>query len=208
MASLNDRDLETSVKASALTARETEISADGSKRRNHVLGDDTAACSSARRGRSIWVDVVLLVVLVAVIAGGVLGYRVVKNVYAPAWSERDIVFVVEISHVDPAILPEYWHADAPMYVSDKTDATPIGYLMYSPYIFADVENSGYVTVRLIMHAEARYRKSKGYYRGETPILAGLSGNLRVDGISGNGMITAVYEADEYATLIAATSANP
>lgn len=209
MASVNDRDLETTVKASALTARETVDSADGSKHpRNHVLGDDAAAGSSGRRGRAIWVDIVLLVVLLAVIVGGALGYRAVKNVYAPAWSERNIVFVVEIPHVDPTIVPNYWHAEAPMYVSDKIDAAPIGYLMYSPYILTDVENSGYVTVRLIMHVEARYRKGKGYYCGETPILAGLSADFRVDGISGNGMITAVYEADEYAVLMATTSANP
>ena len=206
MASVNDRDLETAVKASALTARETADSADGGKHaRNRAFGDDTAAGSPVRRGRSIWVDVVLLVVLVGVIVGGVLGYRAAKNAYAPAWDERDIVFVVEFSRIDPSILPEFWHAEAPLYVSDKTGTTPIGYLMYSPYISADAENEGYVTVRVIMHAEARYRKGKGYYCGETPILAGLSGDLRVDGISGNGMILAVYEAEEYAAIAAENS---
>ena len=206
MASVNDRDLEPAVKASALTERETADSADSGKRtRNHVLGDDTAAGSPVRRGRSIWVDVVLLVVLVGVIVGGVLGYRAAKNAYAPAWDERDIVFVVEFSCIDPAILPEFWHAEAPLYASDMADATPIGYLMYSPRISADAKNDGHVTVRMVLHAEARYRKGKGYYCGDMPILAGLSGDLRVDGISGNGMILEVYEADEYAAIAAENS---
>ena len=209
MASVNDRDFGTATKASALIARETTDTAEGSKRtRNRTFGDDTATSpSTSRRRGSFWADLVLLVLLIAVIVGGVLGYRAVKNAYAPAWDKRNVVFVVEISGVDAAILPEFWHAEAPLYASDKTDAMPIGYLMDTPYVFADAENDGRVTVRLLMHSEARYRNGKGYYCGETPILAGLSGDLRVDGVSGNGMIMMVLEADEYAALVTETSAD-
>lgn len=208
MASVNDRDFGTAAKASALTARETADAAEGGKRtRSRALGDDAApGSSSGRRGGAIWADIVLLVVLIAVVIGGVLGYRAVKNAYAPAWEERKVVFVVEFACIDAEIIPDFWHADAPLYTSDKADALPIGYLMSSPDVIplpTDPEESdGRIckTVRLTLHSTVSYREGQGYYCGETPILAGLSGELRIDGISGTGMITAVYEADEYAAL--------
>ena len=206
MASVNDRDFGTAAKASVLTARETADAAEGSKRnRSRVFGDDTASGSSVgRRGWSLWADLILLVVLVAVVVGGVLGYRALKNIYAPAWEERKVVFVVEFTRIDEEILPDFWHADAPLYTSDKADASPIGYLMSNPTVSSlptDPEDGRvYKTVRLTLHSTVRYREGQGYYCGETPILAGLSGDLRIDGISGKGMITAVYEADEYTAL--------
>ena len=203
MASVNDRDFGTAKKASVLTARETADAAEGSKRtRNRVFGDDaTVGSPSGRRGGAVWVDLILLVVLVAVVVGGVLGYRAVKNAYAPAWEEKEIVFVVELSAIDEAILPDYWHAEAPLYTSNATDAAPLGYLMDRPEILptSATAEDGRVckTVRLALHNKVSYREGQGYFCGNTRILAGLSGDLRIDGISGVGMITAVYEVDEY-----------
>lgn len=204
MASVNDPRFGMDNKASSLVARQTIDTADKGKRaRNRAFdADDTPHSTASRRKGSIWVDLILLVVLAAVIVGGVMGYRAVKRVYAPEWEERDIVFVIDVSHVNASILPDFWHAEAPLYVSDEADATPIGYLMDSPYVMADSSESGYVTVRLLLHGKARYRKGEGYYCGNTPILAGLSGDVRVDGIAGNGTIMVIYEADEFESLTA------
>ncbi len=201
MASVNDRD----IKASALNAKKVSDTAESGKRgRNRAFGgeESVVGSSSGRRKSTIWVDIVLFVVLVGVIVGGVIGYRAVKNAYAPEWDEREIVFVVEMSSVDAEIVPSYWHADAPMYVSTDADAEPIGYLMKGPDIFpstgASDDGRTYKTVRLTLRGTAAYREGQGYYCGNTPILAGLSGNVRVDGISGTGLVVAVYEVDEYA----------
>ena len=209
MASVNDPRFGMDNKASSLTARRTTDTADKGKRaRNRTLGvEDIPHSTDSRRKGSVWVDLILLVVLATVIVGGVMGYRTLKRVYAPEWEERDIVFVMDVSHVNASILPDFWHAEAPLYVSDSVDAAPVGYLMDSPYVMDDASEDGYVTVRLLLHGKARYRKGEGYYCGNTPILAGLSGDVRVDGVSGNGMIMMVLEADEYAALIAETSAD-
>ena len=203
MASVNNRDFDTAEKASSLVVRETADTAESGKRsRTRVFGDDTVGSTATRRKGTVWVDLILLFVLVAVIVGGVLGYRAVKRAYSPVWEERRVVFVVEFPRIDAEILPEYWHVDAPMYTSDKVDDTPLGYLMENPCVTATdvIDGRTYKSLRLVMHSTVRYREGQGYYCGDTPILAGLSGTLRVDGVSGNGVITAVYEAAEYAAL--------
>ena len=61
-----------------------------------------------RRGNRLWValvvDVILLVLLAGLIVGGIFGYRAVRDMYAPVWDERDVVFGVKMENVPPEMV--------------------------------------------------------------------------------------------------------
>ena len=59
--------------------------------------------ASARRRRviAILVDILLLLLLAGLIAGGWFAYRAIREVYAPTWETREVVFRVEMTGIDP-----------------------------------------------------------------------------------------------------------
>ncbi len=212
MASANEYKFGVSGKASGLIERDIADTADGGAKNTHGRtwgGDGVLETPAMRRKRALWVDIVLLLLLAAILVGGILGYRAVKRAYAPRWETREIVFVVEFPQLDAEILPtpdeDYWHLYAPLYTEGDE---LLGYLIEAPHYTAvpadgTADGRTYKTVRMTLQTAAQYRVGEGYYCGEVHILAGLSGKLRIDGVSGRGQIIEVCEKDEYTDRVAA-----
>ncbi len=210
-------------KASGLDARasgDSTKSGQGAKRKSDARrsGWKDVSGETGRRRAPIWVDILLILLLVALVTGGVLGYRFLKRAYAPEWEEREVVFLVELTRVDEETMPKYWNMNAPVYLSDRADTQPIARLIGVPYIaslpaLSEDESAeagdalSYKTIHLTLRATALYRAGNGYYIGEMPLWAGTKQDLRVDGLSTSAMILSVYEAAEYDARTAADAAG-
>ena len=156
-----------------------------------------------RRGNRWWVsllvDLVLLAVLAGIILGGIYGYRFLRELYAPTWETRDVVFCVEMSGIDPNMV-KYGQDGRPNFVnnsiwsSDQTDADCLGTVTDVRTVLVALEDgTNTLTLYLTVEAKAYYRTGKGYRMGETMLLAGTEGVYRLEGMSATGMVISMHE---------------
>ena len=84
-----------------------------------------------RTWKTLVVDLVLLVVIVGLVAGGVFAYRAIRDLYAPVWETRDVVFCVKMDGIDPSMVKygqdgRSTFTGNPIWSSDRTDADCLG----------------------------------------------------------------------------------
>ena len=155
------------------------------------------------RGRSrIWitilVDLVLLIVIAGLVVGGVFAYRAVRELYAPVWETRDVVFEVEMKGINPDMLdgrPDI--VNRPLWSSDQADADLLGTVTDVQTSLDINERGEYVlTLRLTVEATAYYREGKGYRMGATMLLAGMKGTFMAYGLVADGTVISMHEKQE------------
>lgn len=162
----------------------------------------------SRRGNHWWVslliDLALLVVLAGLIVSVVFGYRALRELYAPVWETRDVVFCVEMEGIDPEMV-KYGQDGRPTFVndpiwsSDRTDADLLGTVTdVRTVLVAWEDGTNTLTLYLTVHAEAYYREGKGYRMGETMLLAGSESVYRLEGMSSEGIIISMHEKQDEA----------
>lgn len=161
--------------------------------------------SVPKRSGNLLVDLILLLVIVGLIAGGVWAFRTVSEIYAPTWETRDVIFCVEITDVDPAMV-KYGQdgrptmVGHPLWSSDRTDADQLGTVTSIRTILIsgeDGENS--LTLYLKVEAQPHYRMGKGYRMGGTMLLAGLEGRFLAQGLVAEGRIISMHEKETSTT---------
>lgn len=158
-----------------------------------------------RRGNHRWmallVDVILLILLVGLVIGGVFGYRALRNVYAPEWETRDVVFCVEIQGISPDMV-KYSQGgrptmlNNPIWSSDQTDADQLGIVTDVRTVLVTVDETNTLTLYLTVEAQAYYREGKGYRMGETMLLAGSEGLFRMESLTAQGTIISMHEKSD------------
>lgn len=180
-----------------------------------------------RKWLAVLMDVILFVAFVGLVVGGWFGYNALRDVYAPLWESRSMILIVELPCVDPALIPALGNPDErSVYNTEKTGVPALGQVMdmtvtdpigddFEDDVNGDasadedyegVENDQvYKTVRLIISAQAKYQKDKGYYVNSSPILAGDVNLYRFKGMAAEGTILALYEKDEYESMNEADS---
>ena len=158
-----------------------------------------------RRGRlwvSILVDVILLLVLAGLIVGAWLGFRAVRELYAPTWETRTVVYCVEIEGIAPDEVKygpdgRYVFENKGVWSSAYTDADFLGTVTRAQTVLvAWDDGSNTVTLYVTVEAEAYYREGKGYRMGETMLLAGAEGDFRLEGMTAHGTIVSMHEKSE------------
>lgn len=189
-------------KLSGLTKRNPveseETGREGRKRRHVVL---------AGRERRLWVailvDFILLALVAGLLVGGVFGYRALREMYAPEWEVREVIFRVKMEDVPPEMLlldeeqGDLAVRGQPIWSSEATDADMLGTVQDVRTATVTAEGGGItLNVYLEVKANAYYRKGKGYRMGETMLLAGSTGVYRLAGLAAEGMIISVREAAE------------
>lgn len=194
-------------KASSLSATATAhrpVSPEGRDRRGR-MGKRVMA-----QGRSpIWVtllvDFVLLVVIAGLVVGGVFAYRAIRELYAPVWETREVVFGVEMTGIDPDMVKYGQHSrptmvDHPLWSSDSSDADLLGTVTDVRTVLVPGENGkNTLTLYLTVEATAHYREGKGYRMGATMLLAGMQGTFMAQGLVAEGTVISLHEKSEEAT---------
>ncbi len=159
-----------------------------------------------RRGDRWWisllVDMALLLVLAGLIVGAVFGYRALRDLYAPVWETREVVFCVEMKGIDPELV-KYGKDGRPTIVnnsiwsSDLTDADHLGIVTDVRSVLVPLnDGTNTLTLYLTVEANAYYRLGKGYRMGETMLLAGYEGVFRLESLSAQGSIISMHEKQD------------
>ncbi len=156
-----------------------------------------------RRASQGWiallVDVIVLCVLVGLVIGGWQGYRVLRDIYAPTWETREVVFCVEIPDVNMNSLTyeqgEVSFLGDPIFSSDRTDADCLGTVVSWTWE-RDRDDAEILTLYLTVEASALYREGKGYRMGATMLLAGMEGTYRMEGRVAKGQVISLCEKQE------------
>ena len=162
--------------------------------------------AKGRNDRRLWVsllvDVVLLLVLAGLIVGAWLGFRAIRELYAPTWETRSVVYCVEIEGISPDAVKygpdgRYVFENKGIWSSAYTDADFLGTVIQARTVLvAWDDGSNTVTLYVTVEAEAYYREGKGYRMGETMLLAGAEGDFRLEGMTAHGTIVSMHEKSE------------
>ena len=156
-----------------------------------------------RRGWStLLVDIILLVILVGIVVSGVFTYRLVRELYAPTWETREVVFEVEMTGVDVDLV-KYGQDGRPtitghaLWSSDAADADLLGTVTDVRTVLVSGENGeNTLNLYLTVAATAYYREGKGYRMGATMLLAGMKGTFMAQGLVAEGTLTSMHEAGD------------
>ena len=179
-----------------------EPTASGGKRKAKEEGNGVTNLRKKRLWMTLLVDLILLAVLFGAVAGGIFGYRALRDWYAPEWELREVVFCVEMQGINPELV-KYGSDGRPtmtgngIWSSDHTDADLLGTVSsVRTVLVAEADGTNTLTVYLTIEASAYYREGKGYRMGETMLLAGTEGVFRVKGITAPGSIISMHEKQD------------
>ena len=218
MASMKRHDMDP--KASILTAAPAPLastSPEGKKGRKGKKGKLGRKATGRERSR-IWVtllvDITLLLVIAGLVVGGVYAYRAVREMYAPVWETREVVFEVEMKGVDPDMVKHDGNGrlvilNRPLWSSDQTDADLLGTVIDAQTLLVPGENGeNTLTLRLKVKANAYYREGKGYRMGSTMLLAGMKGTFMTYGLVADGTVVSMHEKKDEVVNEGKTGAVP
>lgn len=197
MASLDHTPLPGGDKASGIENLQTTARKElASARKRDALED-----RRPRGGRTrVWVvDILLLVAIAALIVGGIFLYRYLRDTYAPSWDEKQVVYVLELSGLDPTLLSSASGGDRALvgkeiYASAREDADVLGTVR--DVVRVTDEKTGRVTLYLTVTATVRYREEKGYWIGDTRLLCGRTYSVRVAGLAASGELLSLKTPNE------------
>ena len=155
-----------------------------------------------KRWVSLVVDLILLVVLAGLIVGGVFAYRAIRELYAPTWETREVVFCVEMTGIDPAMV-KYGQDGRPtiaghaLWSSDRDDADCLGTVTDVRTVLVSGEDGrNTLNLYLTVEAKAHYREGKGYRMGATMLLAGMKGSFLAEGLMAEGTVISMHEKSD------------
>lgn len=152
--------------------------------------------------RTLLVDLILLAVLAGLVIGGVFAYRGIRELYAPTWESREVVFCVEMTGLDPAMV-KYGQdsrpamTDHPLWSSDRTDADYLGEVTdVRTVLITGEDGRNTLNIYLTVEATALYREGKGYRMGATMLLAGMQGTFMAQGLVSEGTVISMHEKSD------------
>jgi hypothetical protein len=163
-----------------------------------------------RRGTRGWVtlvvDIILLLVIAGLTVGGVFAYRAIRELYAPTWETREVVFEVEMTGIDLDLV-KYGQdgrptmTGHPLWSSDRSDTDFLGTVTDVRTVLVSEEGGkNTLNLYLTVEASAHYREGKGYRMGATMLLAGMKNTFMAEGLVAEGTVISMHEkSDETAT---------
>ena len=163
---------------------------------------------------SLLVDIILLLVLAGLIVGAWLGLCALRDLYAPTWETRTVVYCVEIEGIAPDEVKygsdgRYIFENKGIWSSAYTDADFLGTVTHvQTVLVAWDDGSNTVTLYVTVEADAYYREGKGYRMGETMLLAGVQGDFRLEGMIAHGTIVSMHEKSEETTAVTNPVSDP
>jgi hypothetical protein len=202
MASFNRHNADS--KASSLADRTVTLRPASTESKEPAQGAPTVMSKRpAGKGRiTLLVDLILLAVIALLIVGGVFAYRQIRELYAPTWETREVVFRVDMTGIDPAMI-KYGQdgrptmVGHPLWSSDRTDADCLGTVTAVHTVLVSEEGGkNTLSLCLTVEASAHYREGKGYRMGATMLLAGTRGTFLVEGMIAEGTVISMHEKSD------------
>lgn len=176
-------------------------------RREGIDRLDRASSGAKRRGTWM-IDGVILVLIIGAAVGLYFAYSYLRDRYAPAWEERQVVYVLELTGVDSEMVAygsggEKALCGKDVYGSMKPSADLLGRVTEAVRV-QDAEDPDRATLYLTIEATARYRAGRGYWMADTRLLCGETRRFRLAGLEVQGSILSLQTQEELDSIMAAT----
>lgn len=183
------------------------------RRESRREGIDRLGKASGRKRRGTWlIDGIFLVLIIGAVVGIYFLYSHLRDKFAPAWEERPVVYVLELTGVDSEMVAyessgEKALCGKDVYGSMKPGADQLGRVTEAIRV-QDAENPDRVTLYLTVEATARYREGYGYRMADTRLLCGETRGFRLAGLEVQGSILFLQTREELESIMAATETEP
>lgn len=162
--------------------------------------------ASGAKCRKTWlIDGFILLLIVGLGVGVYYAYSFLRDKYAPTWEERQVVYVLELTGVDPEMVVygsggEKALCGKDVYGSMKPGADQLGRVTEAVRV-QNAENPDCVTLYLVVEGTARYREGRGYWMADTRLLCGETRVFRLAGLEVQGSILSLQTREELESLM-------
>lgn len=208
MAPHKDSKLPGGDKTSGIDGGTTRVLRARRESRREGIGRLDRASSGAKRRGTWMIDGVILVLIIGAVVGLYFAYSYLRDRYAPAWEERQVVYVLELNGVDSEMVAygsggEKALCGKDVYGSMKPSADLLGRVTEAVRV-QDAEDPDRATLYLTIEATARYRTGRGYWMADTRLLCGETRRFRLAGLEVQGSILSLQTQEELDSIMAAT----
>ena len=143
-----------------------------------------------KKGLPIALDILIVIVLLAVIAGAVWGVYSIGNYFATRYAQRDITYTLLAEGVDASLA---FDADgecvvvknSDVFVLDQDQSTYTGKVLS---VSAEEQTDGTVDLYIVVRTIANYNYTLGYFADQVKIAVGKTYTCRFSGLVSDTVI--------------------
>jgi hypothetical protein len=185
-------------KASSITQEQTAVPAAETKKRVRKAPKvKKPGNKPGKKGLPIAVDILIVFLLLAVIAGIAWGVYKLVDYYATEYVQREISYTLLVQDADASIaLDEAGECvvlpDTVVYVSDQGQDTPIGEVTS---VSVQQNEQGNVDVWIVVSNKANYNRKLGYFANQIKIAVGKTYTCRFCNLYSEAVIVELQLAE-------------
>ncbi len=174
-------------KASSITPEATFAPVSESKKKIHKA---PKVKKPRKKGLPIAVDILIVIVLLAVIAGAAWGVYALGNYFATRYAQKEITYTLLVEDVRAelafdaegkcVVLP-----DSNVFVLEQEESTPVGEVLS---VSTQNNEDGTADVYVVVRTTADYNYKLGYFADKIKIAVGKEYTCRFSGLVGDAAI--------------------
>lgn len=153
--------------------------------------------------RTVVADLVLLLLLAALCVGVIFGYRALKDIYDPEGEPCRMEFLIRVTDVDEQTVNTFLYDEdgnnlfenSEIYHTDRVDGDCLGIVKDVKVEPGSDPDKATFTLYLTVTSDAEYREGEGYFVEDTQLLAGVTDQYRVHGMSFEGLVTSLHPSE-------------
>lgn len=152
-----------------------------------------------KKGIPLIVDILIVVLLLAVVAGAAYGLYSLGKYFSTRYAEMEITYTLLLRDVDPALVLDQEGncvilPDSNVFLAEQESTHTIGRVLSTS---VDVKDDGSTDVLVTVRTTANYNYTLGYFVEDTKIAVGKEYLCRFSGVMGKALIVElqVQEAD-------------
>ena len=153
-----------------------------------------------KKGLPIAVDILIVVVLLAAIAGAVWGIYALNNYFSTRYAEKEITYTLLAENVSSALVYDeegncVVRPDSDVFVLEQEQSTPVGKVLS---VSCEDNGDGTADVYVVVRTTANYNYTLGYFAGQTKIAVGKAYTYRFSGLVSEAVTVELQITEEEA----------
>lgn len=151
-----------------------------------------------KKGLPVVVDVLIVVLLLAVIAGAIYGISAAGRYFSTRYAEKQINYTFLLESVDPALALDedmrcVIQSGTLVYLSGEEDGSPLGKVLGNSL---EVNEDGTMDIYVTVRTTANYNYTLGYFVEQTKIAVGKTYTCRFSGLVSDAVIVELQVEEE------------
>ncbi len=151
-----------------------------------------------KRGLPVAVDVLIVLLLLAVIAGAAYGIYAAGRYFSTRYAEKQINYTFLLESVDPALALDedmrcVIQSGTFVYLSGEADSYPLGKVVGNSL---ELNEDGMMDIYVTVSTTANYNYTLGYFVEQTKIAVGKTYTCRFSGLVSDAVIVELQVVEE------------